>query len=75
MLHEPVVNGIAIPTKIWWKKASNNYKPLVYSDIDEDLYSFKTFGKCIKRSLSWEPRLRFDLIHGNESLDSLELER
>ena len=20
MLHEPVVNGIAIPTKIWWKK-------------------------------------------------------
>ena len=53
----------------------SNYKPLVYNDVDEDLYFFKPFGKCVKRSASWEPRLRSDLIHWNESLDSPELER
>ena len=57
------------------EKAANKYKPLVYNDVDEDLYLFKTFGKCIKSSLSWKPHLRSDLIRWNESLDLLELER
>ena len=75
ILPDPIINVITVPPKIWRKKAASNYKPLVYNDVDEDLYSFKPFGKCVKRSASWEPRLRSDLIHWNESLDSPELER
>ena len=43
--------------------------------MDEELYSFEIFGKSIKRSSSWEPRIRSDFTHWNESLDSPELER
>ena len=75
ILPDPIINVITVPPKIWRKKAASNYKPLVYNDVDEDLYSFKPFGKCVKRSASWEPRLRSDLIHWNESFDSSELER
>ena len=75
ILPDPIINVITVPPKIWRKKAASNYKPLVYNDVDEDLYSFKPFGKCVKRSTSWKPRLRSDLIHWNKSLDSPELER
>ena len=44
-----------------------------WSRVDEDLYLFKPFRKCVKRSSSWEPRLPSDLNHWNESLDSSEL--
>ena len=75
ILPDPVINVITVPRKIWRKKVANNYKPLVYNDIDEDLYSFKPFCKCLKRSASWESLLRSNLIRWNESLDSPELER
>ena len=75
ILPDPIINVITVSPKIWRKKVASNYKPLVYNDVDEDFFSFKPFGKCVKRSASWESRLRFDLIHWNESLDSLELER
>ena len=74
-LPHPIINAITVPPKIWRKKAATKYKPIIYDDVDEDLYLFKSFGKCVKHSSSWQPRLRSDLIHWNESLDSPELER
>ena len=70
-----LINAITVPPKIWRKKAPTKYKPIIYDDVDEDLYFFKPFDKCVKNSLSWQPRLRSDLIYWNESLDSPELQR
>ena len=54
ILPDPVVNVITIPPNISRKKTANKYKLLVYKDVDEHLYSFKTFRKCIKCSSSWK---------------------
>ena len=55
--------------------SKNKYKPIVYKNVDEDSYSFKTFCKYIKRSSSWEPCIPFNLIHWNEYLDPPELDQ
>ena len=75
LLPHPAINVITVPPKIWREKTITKYKPIIYDDVDEDLYLFKPFGKCVKRSSSWELRIRSDLIHWNESLGSPELER
>ena len=53
---------IAVPRKIWWQKAVNKYKHVLYDDIDEDLNILKSFGKCIKYSSHWFVRPLSDLI-------------
>ena len=63
ILPDIIINVIVVPPTIWRENVANKYKPLVYNDVDGDLYSFKTFGKCIKRSSSWKTRLRSDLIY------------
>ena len=75
LLSGPIINVITIPPKIWCKKATTKFKTLVYNDVDWELYFFKPFGKCTKRSPTWTPFLRSDLILWNESLDTLELLR
>ena len=58
----PSMNVIAVPPKFWRKKQNNTYKPIIYDDIDEDLYVFKSFGISMKRSSYFIPRPRSDLI-------------
>ena len=41
----PSINVITVPSKFWRKKPVNTYTPLIYDDVDEDLYEFKSFGK------------------------------
>ena len=60
ILDDPVINVITVPPNIWRKKTTNKYKPLVYNDVNEDLY---IFGKCFKPSYSWKIRLRSDIIY------------
>ena len=53
----------------------NNYKPIIYTDVDEDLYVLKHFGKSMKRSPTWKPRPRSDLILWDESSSLPELNK
>ena len=53
----------------------NNYKPIIYTDVDEDLYVLKQYGKSMKRSPTWKPRPRSDLILWDESSSLPELNR
>ena len=46
----PSINVITVPTKFRRKKSINTYTPVIYNDVDEDLYVFKSFGKSMKRS-------------------------
>ena len=41
---------------------ANNYKPIIYTDVDDDLYVLKHYGKSMTRSPAWTPHLRSDLI-------------
>ena len=55
LLSNSIINVITIPPKIWRKKATTKFKPLIYDDVDEELYLFKPFGKCVNRSSTWNP--------------------
>ena len=57
-----LVNAITVSQNIWWPKAKNNYNPIIYTDIDDDLYVLIHFGKSTTRSLTWKPRPRTGLI-------------
>ena len=56
-----------MPPKKWRPKAENNYKPIIYTDVDDDLYVLKHFGKFKTQSPTWKPRPRTDLILWDES--------
>ena len=45
LLPHNFINAITVPPKIWREKAPTKYKPIIYDDVDEDLYLFKPFGK------------------------------
>ena len=53
----------------------NNYNPILYNDIDKDLYIFKYFGKSIKQSLHFTSRPRSDFIIWDNLVDEPELVR
>ena len=59
--------------KLAAKSEKNNYKPINYNDVDDDLYVLKHFGKAMKRSPKWIPRPRTNLILWNESSFLAEL--
>ena len=67
MQPNPLVYVITVLPKIWRPKAKNNYKPISYNDVDDDLYVLKHYGKEMIRSPTWTPRPRNDLILWNES--------
>ena len=56
------VNIISSPPKIWRPTLKTNYKPMVCTDVDEDIYTFKSHDKTMKRAKSWTPRPRSDVI-------------
>ena len=62
------ISIISIPPKIWRPTPKNNYKPMVCTNIDEDLYAFKHYGKTMKRTPSQTSRPRSDVIPWNSSL-------
>ena len=47
-----------MPPKIWRPKAKNNYKPIIFDDVDDDLYVLKRYGKAMKRTPALKPRPR-----------------
>ena len=71
----PSINVITVLPKLWRKKPANSYKLIIYDDVNEDLYVFKSFGKSMKRSSHFIPRPRSDLILWNQSVDEPELLR
>ena len=68
------INVISVPLKIWSPKKKNNYKPMICTNVYEDLYIFKSYGKTMKRSKSWTPRSRSDVIPWNTPLCQQELD-
>ena len=68
----PSINVITVPSKFWRKKPVNTHTPLIYDDVDEDLYEFKTFGRSMKRSSHYTPRPSSDFILWDKSVDELE---
>ena len=63
-----------MPPKIWRPKAKNNYKPIIFDDVDDDLYVLKRYGKAMKRTpacviatLSWRVGMyRANHMHARE---------
>ena len=47
---------------------------MVCTDVDEDLYTFKSYGKTMKRAESWTPWHRSDIIPWNFPLCQHELD-
>ena len=64
---------ITVPPKIWRPKAKNNYKPTVCTDVNDELYVLRSYGKSIIRSPKWKSHLRTDLILWDESSFTCEL--
>ena len=52
-----------MPPKIWRPKAKHNYKPIIYTDVNDDLYVLKRLGKFMTRSPTWNPCLLTDLSY------------
>ena len=71
----PSINVITVPTKFRRKKSINTYTPVIYNDVDEDLYVFKSFGKSMKLPSHHTPRPRSDLILYEKYVDEPELFR
>lgn len=65
----PTINLITVPPKFCKNKVVNNYKSIRYDDIDEELYVFKHFGKILKSSQHFNPRLRSDLVLRDKHID------
>ena len=57
-----LVHVITVPPKNWQPKAKNNYKPIIYTDVDDDLYVLKHFCKYMTRSPTWKSRPRSAII-------------
>ena len=53
----------------------NNYKPIIYTDVNDDLYVLKHYGKYMTRSPTWTPRPRSNLILWDESSSLPELNK
>ena len=75
IISNPSINVITVPPNFLRKKPANSYKPIIYDNIDEDLYVFKSFGKSMKRSSHFIPRPHSDLILCDKSFDEPELLR
>ena len=61
-LSASTVNVISVQSKTWRPKQKNNYKPMLCTDVDEDLYVYKHCGKSMTISPSWTPIPRSDII-------------
>ena len=46
----PTINVITFPQKNRSKNPANKHTQVIYDNVDEDLYVFKSFGKSMKRS-------------------------
>ena len=68
------INVITVPSKIWRKNAINKYDPILYDDVDEDLYVFKSFDKSMTRTPHFVPRPRSDLILWYKTIDQPKLQ-
>ena len=66
---------MTVPPKIWRPKMVNNYKPIIYTDVDDNLYVLKYYGNSMTRSPTWTPRPRSDLILWDESSSLNELNK
>ena len=67
ILFSPLIPGsfiivITVPPKFWRNKAINKYDPILYDDVDEDLYVFRSFGKSMTRTPHFGSRPHSDLI-------------
>ena len=74
-LPDRLINVITIPPKLFWNKAVNEYKPVIYDGVDEDLCVFKYTGTSMTRSFKWTYRHRYCLIFCDETISTPELLR
>ena len=72
LIPESFINVITFPTKFWRKKAINKYDPILYDDVDEDLYVFKSFGKSMTRTPHFVPRPRSNLILWDKTIEDVD---
>ena len=69
LIPESSINVITIPLMFWIIKAVNKYDPILYDDVDDDLYVFKSFGKSMTGTPHFVPRPRSDLILWDKTID------
>ena len=54
---------IGLPQKIWQKKVDCALKMPVYDDIDDGVFEFQSYGKCVFRPHNtWKQGSRSDII-------------
>ena len=65
---------IEVPPKIWKPKVVNKFRVPDNSDLDDGVFDFTNYGKCVfKPKGSWDPGTRNDIILFDSSVDSKEL--
>ena len=75
LVSSSLINVITVSPNFWRKKPVNKYNPVLYDDVDEDVYVFKSFGKSIKRTWIFSHSPHSDLIIWNKLIDDAELVR
>ena len=69
----PFVNVITVPPKFGGRKQKISKKPVIYNDVDDDLYVMQSYGKAMTRSSRWLTRPQSDLLLWDSLFFSAEL--
>ena len=65
---------IEVPPKIWQPRVISRYQMPIYTDVDNGVFEFESYGKCVFRpTYDWDAGKRTDIIVFNESSDTTEL--
>ena len=67
---------IEVPPKIWKPKVISKFRMPENNDIDEGVFDFRSYGKCVFRpDTCWDAGTRYDIITFDESKHSAELKK
>ena len=69
VLSEPSIDVITVPPEFLRKRAVNEYVPLLYDDINGNVYIFKSFAKSMMCLQNFLPRPRSNLILWGKTVD------
>ena len=67
---------IEVPPKIWQPKVINQFRMPTYNDVDNGIFQFQAYGKCVYRdNWNWDACNRSDIIHYDSEVHHEELQR
>ena len=74
-IHSGSILVIELPNKIWQPEVSSTYKMPVYDDVDEGVFEFQSYGKCVSRPTnSWNSASHNNIVQFDNTEDIQEVE-